>query len=80
MFVHALTEIQTTTYLSAEIIKQIGGYEITYVDNLDEAIAVAARLPSARKGTAEIHPPFKLATPPQPTRGDPHYSQSHRLV
>ncbi len=44
----------------AETTEQLGGYYIIDVDNLDEAIAIAARLPPARKGTVEIRPLFDL--------------------
>lgn len=44
----------------AETVEQLGGYYIIDVDNLDEAIAIAARLPPAKKGTVEIRPLFPL--------------------
>lgn len=44
----------------AETIEQLGGYYIIDVDHLDEAIAIAARLPPAKKGTVEIRPLFPL--------------------
>ena len=44
----------------AETIEQLGGYYIINVDNLDEAIAIAARLPPAKKGTVEIRPLLDL--------------------
>lgn len=44
----------------AETIEQLGGYYLIEVDDLDEAIAIASRLPPARKGTVEIRPLFKL--------------------
>ncbi len=40
--------------------EQLGGYFLIRVANLDEAIAVAARIPGARRGTAEIRPLFPL--------------------
>lgn len=40
----------------AETTEQLGGYYIIDVDHLDEAIAIAARLPPAKKGTVEIRP------------------------
>lgn len=45
--------------------EQLGGYFIIDVDNLDDAIAVAARLPAAKKGTIEIRPIFVLDGLPQ---------------
>lgn len=44
----------------AETTEQLGGYYIIDVDNLDEAIEIAARLPPAEKGTVEIRPLFPL--------------------
>jgi len=44
----------------AETTEQLGGYYIIDVDNLDEAIAIASRLPPAKKGTVEIRPLFPL--------------------
>jgi hypothetical protein len=44
----------------AETTEQLGGYYILDVPNLDEAIAVAGRLPPAKKGTVEIRPVLEL--------------------
>jgi hypothetical protein len=40
----------------AETTEQLGGYYILELESLDEAIAVAGRLPPAKKGTVEIRP------------------------
>jgi hypothetical protein len=40
----------------AETREQLGGYMLIDVDNLDEAIAIAARAPVARVGTVEVRP------------------------
>jgi len=40
----------------AETHEQLGGYFLIDVTTLDEAIAVAKRIPSARMGTVEIRP------------------------
>lgn len=48
----------------AETTEQLGGYYIIDVDNLDEAIAIASRLPPAKKGTVEIRPIFELSNLP----------------
>ncbi|MFO0816000.1 MAG: YciI family protein [Gemmatales bacterium] len=40
----------------AETTEQLGGFFLIDVPNLDEAIAIAARLPSAKKGTIEVRP------------------------
>ncbi|HEX4607807.1 MAG TPA: YciI family protein [Urbifossiella sp.] len=44
----------------AETTEQLGGYFLLDLADLDEAIAVAGRLPPTRKGTAEIRPVFAL--------------------
>lgn len=44
----------------AETAEQLGGYYIIDVENLDEAIAIASRIPPATKGTVEIRPLFDL--------------------
>lgn len=46
----------TTAGPFAETVEQLGGYYVIEVANLDEAIAIAARLPPAKKGTVEIRP------------------------
>lgn len=53
----------------AETTEQLGGYYIIDVDNLDEAIAIATRLPPAKLGTVEIRPLFDLPELPQPNVG-----------
>jgi hypothetical protein len=45
----------------AETTEQLGGYYIIDVENLDEAIAFASRLPPAKKGTVEIRPVFDIS-------------------
>ncbi|MEZ6040350.1 MAG: YciI family protein [Planctomycetaceae bacterium] len=49
----------------AETTEQLGGYYVIDVNHLDEAIAIAARLPPAKKGTVEIRPLFPLPEIPQ---------------
>ena len=44
----------------AETTEQLGGYFLLDLPDLGEAITVAARLPSARKGTVEIRPLLAL--------------------
>jgi hypothetical protein len=44
----------------AETREQLGGYYLIDVPDLDEAIAVAARIPMARKGTVEVRPVIEL--------------------
>lgn len=45
----------------AETREQLGGFFLIDVKNLDEALAVAAKIPAAKKGTVEIRPVFELA-------------------
>jgi len=40
----------------AETREQLGGYFLVNAKDLDEAIAVAARIPMARKGIVEVRP------------------------
>ncbi len=49
-----------TTGPFAETTEQLGGFFIIDMPNLDEAIAVAGRLPAAKKGTVEVRPVFQL--------------------
>lgn len=46
----------------AETREQLGGYFIVDVNNLDDAIAIAKRIPSARKGAVEVRPLFDLSS------------------
>lgn len=50
----------------AETTEQLGGYYILDVDSLDDAIAVAAELTPATKGTIEIRPMVDLPMTPIP--------------
>jgi hypothetical protein len=45
----------------AETREQLGGYFLIDAANLDEAIAIAGRIPGARKGTVEIRPVVDLS-------------------
>ncbi|NJK66697.1 MAG: YciI family protein [Microcoleus sp. SU_5_3] len=45
----------------AETHEQLGGYFLIDAKDLDEAIAIAARIPSASKGTVEIRPILELS-------------------
>ena len=45
----------------AETREQLGGYFLIDAKDLDEAIAIAARIPMARKGTVEIRPVIEIA-------------------
>jgi hypothetical protein len=46
----------TTDGPFAETKEQLGGYYIVDVESLDEALAWAAKIPSARLGTIEVRP------------------------
>jgi hypothetical protein len=45
----------------AETREQLGGYFLITAADLDEAIAIAARIPGARRGTVEIRPVVEIA-------------------
>ena len=47
----------------AETREQLGGYYLITAKDLDEAIAIAARIPSARQGTIEVRPIVEMAAP-----------------
>lgn len=51
----------------AETREQLGGYFLIEAKDLDEAIAVAGRIPMARKGTVEVRPVIEI--PGLPTAG-----------
>jgi hypothetical protein len=53
-------KVQTTDGPFAETREQLGGFYIVEAANLDEAIALAARIPTARVGAIEVRP---LLTP-----------------
>lgn len=44
----------------AETREQLGGYFLIDANDLDETIAVAERIPGARKGTVEIRPVLEI--------------------
>jgi len=47
----------------AETREQLGGYYLVEAKDLDEAISLAARIPSARVGTIEVRPLVVAAMP-----------------
>jgi len=49
----------------AETREQLGGYFMVNAKDLDEAIAIAARIPGARKGTVEIRPVVEIPNLPE---------------
>ena len=50
----------TTDGPFAETREQLGGYYLIDAKNLDEAIAIAARVPSAKFGSIEVRPIMKF--------------------
>ena len=54
----------TTDGPFAETREQLGGYYIVEAKDLDEATAIAARVPSAKMGSVEVRPIMDM--PPRP--------------
>jgi hypothetical protein len=55
----------TTDGPFAETREQLGGFYIIDAEHLDDAIAIAARIPSARFGSIEVRPIWEM---PQPAK------------
>jgi hypothetical protein len=53
-------EIVTSDGPFAETKEQLGGYYMVDCQNLDEAIAVAAKIPGARVGSIEVRPVWEM--------------------
>jgi len=53
-------EVLTSDGPFAETKEQIGGYFVVDCKDLDEAIEVASRIPSARNGTIEVRPIWEM--------------------
>ena len=53
----------TTDGPFAETREQLGGYYLIEAKDLDEAAAIASRIPSARWGTIEVRPVMEVAMP-----------------
>ena len=49
----------------AETREQLGGFFLIEAADLDEALAIAARIPGARKGTVEVRPVVELEGLPE---------------
>ena len=47
----------------AETREQLGGYYLVDAKDLDEAIGIAARIPSVRHGTIEVRPVMEIPMP-----------------
>jgi hypothetical protein len=52
----------------AETREQLGGYFLIEAKDLNEAIAIAGRIPAARKGTVEVRPVYELQGLPESSR------------
>jgi hypothetical protein len=48
----------------AETREQLGGFFMVDAKDLNEAIAIAGRIPGARKGTVEVRPVMEVAALP----------------
>ena len=49
----------------AETREQLGGYYVIEADDLDQAIAIAAKVPPAKYGTIEIRPVMEITGLPE---------------
>ncbi|MBK9242819.1 MAG: YciI family protein [Acidobacteria bacterium] len=56
-------KLSTTDGPFAETKEQLGGYYLINARDLNDAIQVAAKIPSARTGTVEIRPIVEFGTP-----------------
>jgi hypothetical protein len=52
----------TTDGPFAETKEQLGGYYLVDAKDLDEALAIAARIPGARYGSVEVRPIFQMGS------------------
>ncbi len=55
----------------AETREQLGGYYVVEANDLDEAIAIAAKVPPAKYGTVEIRPVMEIAGLPDVSEARP---------
>jgi hypothetical protein len=53
----------TTDGPFAETKEQLGGFYLVEAKNIDEAIAIASRIPSARTGSIEVRPVMDFSQP-----------------
>src|SRR6059058_4731522 len=60
----------------AETKEQLGGYFLVDASDLDEAIAIAARIPMARRGTLEVRPVNHRADLPDLVRAAPGHGNA----
>ena len=74
-------EVMITDGPFAETTEQLGGYFLIDVPNLDDAIAIAARLPAAAKGTVEIRPVLEIeGLPPDRTNLQKRFDHKYMLL
>lgn len=59
-------ERQLTDGPFAETTEQLGGFYIVDMPTIEDALAFAASIPPAKKGTVEVRPLFELVGLPQP--------------
>lgn len=63
----------------AETREQLGGYFLIDARDLDDAIAIAARIPGARSGTVEIRPVIEVpGLPNEPRAHDAQWQEELR--
>ena len=79
--VHAATtlrvrngKLSTTDGPFAETKEQLGGFYLIQARDLNEAIQVAARIPSARQGSVEVRPVQEFAQPSSRARSVAGYA------
>jgi hypothetical protein len=60
----------------AETREQLGGYFLIDARDLNEAIAIAGRIPGARKGTVEIRPVLEIPNLPTVSNGLAQHAKS----
>ena len=58
-------KVLTTDGPFAETTEQLGGYYLIDAPNLDDALAIAARIPAANWGTVEVRPVAELPNLPR---------------
>jgi hypothetical protein len=59
-------QLQVTDGPFAETREQLGGFYLIEAPNLDEAIALASRVPAARTGSVEVRPVMSVPKPARP--------------
>ncbi len=62
----------------AETREQLGGYYLVDVEDLDQAIEIAGKIPGARVGTVEVRPVIELAGRPKDSTKENEIYGRHR--